>query len=145
MAWQVGSDLRATPDDFAEFMPEAKAAQDETRAALIILLSQKMEAEAEQERIKAEREELARLRQQEEERKADQAIFFAGTMSWLASGTATLECNWVPGLILRLEYRHDHSDGDAFFTAPGSSALFSGRDVGRNLQDTLTAGAVVWF
>ena len=31
------------------------------------------------------------------ERKADQAIFFAGTMSWLASGTATLECNWVPG------------------------------------------------
>jgi hypothetical protein len=79
------------------------------------------------------------------ERKADQAIFFAGTMSWLASGTATLECNWVPGLILRLEYRHDHSDGDAFFAAPGSSALFSGRDVGRNLQDTLTAGAVVWF
>ncbi len=79
------------------------------------------------------------------ERNADQAIFFADTMSWLASGTATLECNWVPGLILRLEYRHDHSDGDAFFTAPGSSALFSGRDVGRNLQDTLTAGAVVWF
>ena len=39
----------------------------------------------------------------------------------------------------------DVTAGDAFFTAPGSSALFSGRDVGRNLQDTLTAGAVVWF
>ena len=64
--------MALAPDDFAEFMPEAKAAQDETRAALIILLSQQMEAEAEQARIKAEREELARLRQQEEERKAAQ-------------------------------------------------------------------------
>ncbi|NJM12645.1 MAG: hypothetical protein HC889_12925 [Synechococcaceae cyanobacterium SM1_2_3] len=65
--------MELAPDDFAEFMPEAKAAQDETRAALIILLSQQMEAEAEQAHIKAEREELARLRQQEEERKAAQA------------------------------------------------------------------------
>jgi colicin import membrane protein len=65
--------MALAPDDFEEFMPEAKAAQDETRAALIILLSQQMEAEAEQARIKAEREELARLRQQDEERKADQA------------------------------------------------------------------------
>lgn len=79
------------------------------------------------------------------ERKADLTIFYPGTMSWLASGTATLEFNFVPGLLLRLEYRHDHSDSDIFFAAPDSSELFSGRDVGKNLQDTLTAGAVVWF
>lgn len=64
--------MELAPDDFAEFMPEAKAAQDETRAALIILLGQKVEAEAEQARIIAEREELARLRQQDEERKAEE-------------------------------------------------------------------------
>lgn len=55
-----------------KLMPEARAAQDETRAALIILLSQKIEAEAEQARIIAEREELARLRQQDEARKAEE-------------------------------------------------------------------------
>ena len=65
--------MALAPDDFAEFMPEAKAAQDETRAALIILLSQQIAKEAEQARVIAEREELARLRKQEEERKAEQA------------------------------------------------------------------------
>jgi hypothetical protein len=46
---------------------------------------------------------------------------------------------------LRLEYRHDHSDSEIFFARPDASALFSGRDIGKELQDTLTVGAVVWF
>jgi len=79
------------------------------------------------------------------ERKADLSIFFPSTMSWLASGTATLEFAWVPGLMLRLEYRHDQSDYDIFYTRPDANMPFSGRDVGRNQQDTLTLGAVVWF
>jgi hypothetical protein len=79
------------------------------------------------------------------ERKADLSIFFPATMSWLASGTATLEFAWVPGLMLRLEYRHDQSDYDIFYTRPDANMPFSGRDVGRNQQDTLTLGAVVWF
>lgn len=64
--------MKLEPNEFDEFIPEAKAAQEETRAALIILLSQKIEAEAEQARIVAEREELARLRKQDEEQKAEQ-------------------------------------------------------------------------
>lgn len=64
--------MMLAPDDFAEFMPEAKAAQGETHAALIVLLSQQQAHEAEQARIIAEREELARLRQQDEERKAEE-------------------------------------------------------------------------
>ncbi len=79
------------------------------------------------------------------ERRADLPIFFAEGMSYLASGTATLEFNVASGLLVRLEYRHDHSDGEAFFTSSGEAALFSGRDVGTNRQDTLTVGAVVWF
>ena len=59
--------------DFEELLQEADTAQDETRAALIVLLEQQQAREAEQARIIAEREELARLRQQEEERKAAQA------------------------------------------------------------------------
>jgi hypothetical protein len=79
------------------------------------------------------------------ERKADLPIFFAGDVSYLASGTGTLEFNVASGLLVRLEYRHDHSDGGAFFTAPSDSALFSGRDVETDRQDTLTVGAAVWF
>lgn len=79
------------------------------------------------------------------ERKADLPIFFAGDVSYLASGTGTLEFNVASGLLVRLEYRHDHSDGGAFFTAPGDSSLFSGRDVETDRQDTLTVGAAVWF
>lgn len=58
--------------DFAEFTTEAKAAQVETRDALVVLKAKQLEKEAEQARIIAEREELARLRQQDEERKAEQ-------------------------------------------------------------------------
>lgn len=79
------------------------------------------------------------------ERRADLPIFFAGDVSYLASGTGTLEFNVASGLLVRLEYRHDHSDGGAFFTAPGDSSLFSGRDVETDRQDTLTVGAAVWF
>ncbi len=64
--------MELAPSDFDEFMHEAKAAQGETHAALIVLHSQQVAHEAEQARIIAEREELARLRQQDEERKAEE-------------------------------------------------------------------------
>ena len=79
------------------------------------------------------------------EQRGDLAIFYPDRMSWLASGTATLDFTGLPGLLLRLEYRHDHSDSEIFFARPDASALFSGRDIGKELQDTLTVGAVVWF
>jgi hypothetical protein len=79
------------------------------------------------------------------EQRGDLAIFYPDQMSWLASGTATLDFTGLPGLLLRLEYRHDHSDSEIFFARPDASALFSGRDIGKELQDTLTVGAVVWF
>jgi hypothetical protein len=64
--------MTLAPDDFAEFIQEAKAAQIETHAALMVLHSQQVDHEAEQARIIAEREELARLRKQDEDRKAEE-------------------------------------------------------------------------
>ncbi|MBK8535191.1 MAG: hypothetical protein IPL59_08660 [Candidatus Competibacteraceae bacterium] len=65
-------EMELAPDDFAELMPEAKAAQEETHTAMRKLLDKQQAHEAEQARIIAEREELARLRQQDEERQAEQ-------------------------------------------------------------------------
>ncbi|MBL8633830.1 MAG: porin [Myxococcales bacterium] len=79
------------------------------------------------------------------ERHGELPIFFPAAMNYLASGTATLEFNVASGLLVRIEYRHDHSDGEVFFTAPSDASLFSARDVETDRQDTLTVGAVVWF
>lgn len=74
--------LELSEDEFQEFMPDAIAALDATRAELQTALEARLayeaeqarlkaEREAEEARLKAEREELARLRQQDEERKAE--------------------------------------------------------------------------
>lgn len=73
-------------------------------------------------------------------------IFFAPSdLTWMASGTSTLEFGGVPGVLLRLEYRHDHADGNIFFAAPTDGLFTSGRDQSKNSQDTITVGAVAWF
>ncbi len=52
------------PTEFAEYLPEAIATRNEIRAVLETMLNERRAADAEQARIKAEREELARLRAQ---------------------------------------------------------------------------------
>ena len=64
--------LQVTAEEFAEFLSNAEAAKDETMESLAILLAEQQAHEAEQARIKAEREELERLRKQDEERQAEQ-------------------------------------------------------------------------
>ena len=56
---------------------------------------------------------------------------------WVASGTATLEWRPEPGLLARLEYRHDEAGGRAFGTRTPGVAL--------PRQDTLTLGVVAGF
>lgn len=62
--------LEVTPALFAEFVDAAKAALASALAAMRDAHAKQVAAEAEAERIKAEREELARLRKAEEERQA---------------------------------------------------------------------------
>jgi hypothetical protein len=67
-------------------------------------------------------------------------------VKWMASGTATLAYQPYDKVSLRLEYRHDHADGDAFFggdvdTDPMSMAFVPNRDK----QDTATLGVTAWF
>lgn len=64
--------LELTEAEFSEFLPNALEALAETQAALQTALENRIAYEAEEARLKAEREELARLRQQDEERKAEQ-------------------------------------------------------------------------
>ncbi|MBK8752383.1 MAG: hypothetical protein IPL99_12370 [Candidatus Competibacteraceae bacterium] len=59
--------------DFAEFLIDAITAKIQTRDALIVLRAERLDHEAEQARVIAEREELKRLRQQDEEQKAEKA------------------------------------------------------------------------
>lgn len=57
-------------EDFEEFADTARAALETSRVALRGILAERQAHEAEQARIKAEREELARLRAEEEKRQA---------------------------------------------------------------------------
>lgn len=50
------------PGEFSEYLPDAIAARNEVRVILETMLNERKRADAEQERIRAEREELARLR-----------------------------------------------------------------------------------
>lgn len=63
---------RVTTEMFAEFAEQAQAELEVARQALKGILSERREHEAEQERIKAEREELARLRAEAEKREAEE-------------------------------------------------------------------------
>lgn len=76
--------LELAPEEFEEFMPDARVALVETRAALESLLDERIGYEAEQARLKAEQEEtqarlkaeweeLERLRKAEADRQAEQA------------------------------------------------------------------------
>ena len=66
--------------------------------------------------------------------------------AWVASGTATVAYQPAHDISVRLEYRHDHADGDLYFGGevavdPRTLAFVPDRD----RQDTLTLGATAWF
>jgi hypothetical protein len=72
------------------------------------------------------------------------AIFWP--VKWMASGTATLAYQPFDKISIRIEYRHDHAAGDAFFggdvaTDPMAMTFIPNRD----RQDTATLGATAWF
>jgi hypothetical protein len=84
LALEKVENLELAPEDFEEFMPDALAAQQETVAALKAALDARIAYELEQARLKekqaaeaariaAEREELAKLREAEAARKAEEA------------------------------------------------------------------------
>lgn len=67
-------------------------------------------------------------------------------VSWVGSGTATLDYQPVDHVAFRLEYRHDHAAGDLFFagsvTGDGAATPYVPN---RDSQNTVTAGATAWF
>jgi hypothetical protein len=71
---------------------------------------------------------------------ADGATAIAFPVPWVASGTATLALQPTDGLSVRLEYRHDRADRDAFFGGTVTADAPNRRD-----QDTVTLGATAWF
>lgn len=72
------------------------------------------------------------------------AIFWP--TAWVASGTATLDYRPADTVSFRLEYRHDHAAGDAYFggdvTGDGVTTAYVPN---RSSQDTLTLGLAAWF
>jgi hypothetical protein len=72
------------------------------------------------------------------------AIFWPA--KWVAEGTATLAYQPADGLSVRLEYRHDQADADAFFggTVAGDGAA-TPYVFNRATQDTATLGLTAWF
>jgi hypothetical protein len=72
------------------------------------------------------------------------AIFWP--TKWMASGTATLAYQPADGVSVRLEYRHDHADGDVFFGGTVDVDPMTGAFVpDRDMQDTVTLGVTAWF
>jgi len=72
------------------------------------------------------------------------AIFWP--TKWVAEGTATLAYQPADGLSIRLEYRHDQAQSDAFFggtvTGDGVATPYA---FNRKTQDTATLGVTAWF
>ncbi|MBK6516983.1 MAG: porin [Polyangiaceae bacterium] len=65
---------------------------------------------------------------------------------WVASSTATLEARAVDHVLLRLEVRHDHAEGDMFFRgAVRGDGVTTPFVPNTSTQDTLTLGATAWF
>lgn len=65
---------------------------------------------------------------------------------WVASGTATLAYQPVDGITLRLEYRHDHADGAAYFGGDvAGDGVATPYQPNRRAQDTATLGVAAWF
>jgi len=72
------------------------------------------------------------------------AIFWP--TKWVTEGTATLAYQPADGLSVRLEYRHDQAQSDAFFggtvTGDGVATPYA---FNRKTQDTATLGVTAWF
>jgi hypothetical protein len=72
------------------------------------------------------------------------AIFWPVT--WVAEATATLAYQPVDTASLRLEYRHDHAAGEAYFGGDIALDPVNGTAVpDRDMQDTVTLGLAAWF
>lgn len=65
---------------------------------------------------------------------------------WVTSGTVSIDARPHDHVSFRLDYRHDHAEGDMFFRGEvdgdGVTAPFV---PDASFQDTVTLGAVVWF
>ncbi len=65
---------------------------------------------------------------------------------WVSSGTATVDYRPHERVSFRLEFRHDHAGGEAYF---GGSVVGDGVATpflaNRTFQDTATLGATTWF
>jgi hypothetical protein len=72
------------------------------------------------------------------------AIFWP--VSWVSSGTFTIDYRPVERASFRVEYRHDAAEGDMYFggdvDGDGVATPFAPN---RSRQDTITVGAVTWF
>lgn len=67
-------------------------------------------------------------------------------VSWVSSGTVTLEYRPRSRVSFRLEYRHDQADAAMFFgQRVAESAETSSFIANRRAQDTLTLGTTAWF
>jgi hypothetical protein len=67
-------------------------------------------------------------------------------VSWVASGTLTVDYRPIERASFRLEYRHDSADGDMFFGGDVSGdGVTTPFEPNRSRQDTITLGAVTWF
>jgi len=65
---------------------------------------------------------------------------------WASSATATLDLRPHERVSFRLEYRHDHADGDLYFGGTVDSDASTGSFIpNRSTQDTLTLGVTSWF
>lgn len=67
-------------------------------------------------------------------------------VEWVSSATGSVELRPHSTVSLRIEYRHDHASGDAYYQGAVATDPVSGNFV-RNArwQDTLTLGATAWF
>jgi hypothetical protein len=71
------------------------------------------------------------------------AIFFP--VPWLSSGTLTFDFRAHANVSLRLEYRHDHAAGDAYYRGAVPDDGAGGFRANVRSQDSLLAGVVTWF
>lgn len=80
------------------------------------------------------------------ERVADGAGAIFWPVRWVGSGTLTVAYLPADGASVRLEYRHDHAAGPAYFggavTGDGVTQPF---EPNRSMQDTATLGVTAWF
>jgi prepilin-type processing-associated H-X9-DG protein len=73
-------------------------------------------------------------------------IFLPSGVDWITSGTATVAWRPVPGLDLRLEYRHDAASNVAFFDGTVLNDPDTGFAIANTeVQDTVTGGVIAWF